>query len=274
MYWKYLGKLTKSDYYIIERKDSMLIIRRGGTFLPTPGHVRVKVQNDIIASLDVGKCTVLRSLDLSAAFDTVDHPIILLKRMRHLYGIDDTAWCWFESYLDNRHTKVRINDSFSSSRVLVCDVPQGSVLGACSCSMFIYLEISKWMMVNSLKINGDKTEFIIFGSKLATYINYYFKIGSSVIPATDGSKILGVSLDSMLNLNKHIFNTCRTVSMHLRRINSIRRYLTEEVVKTLIQSVVISRLEYCNCIFVGMPLIDWLFNGTPTRNFPVITECH
>ena len=43
MYWKYLGKLTKSDYYIIERKDSMLIIRRGGTFLPTPGHVRVKI---------------------------------------------------------------------------------------------------------------------------------------------------------------------------------------------------------------------------------------
>ena len=76
----------------------------------------LKVQNDIIASLDVGKCTVLGSLDLSAAFDTVDHHI-LLKRMRHLYGIDDTAWCWFESYLDNRHTKVRINDSLSSSRV-------------------------------------------------------------------------------------------------------------------------------------------------------------
>ena len=89
----------------------------------------LKVQNDIIASLDVDKCTVLGSLDLSAAFDTVDHHI-LLKRMRHLYGIDDTAWCWFESYLDNRHTKVRINDSLSSSRVLVCGVPQGSVLGA------------------------------------------------------------------------------------------------------------------------------------------------
>ena len=86
----------------------------------------LKVQNDIIASLDVGKCTVLGSLDLSAAFDTVVHHI-LLKRMRHLYGIDDTAWCWFESYLDNRYTKVRINDSLSSSRVLV---PQGSVLGA------------------------------------------------------------------------------------------------------------------------------------------------
>ena len=42
MCWKYLGKLTKSDYCIIKGKDSMLIIRRGGTFLPTPGHVRVK----------------------------------------------------------------------------------------------------------------------------------------------------------------------------------------------------------------------------------------
>ena len=66
----------------------------------------LKIQNDVIAGLDTGKCTVLRSLDLSAAFDTVDHQI-LLKRMRHIHGIDNTAWCWFESYLDNRNTKVR-----------------------------------------------------------------------------------------------------------------------------------------------------------------------
>ena len=83
-------------------------------------------------------------------------------------------------------------------------------------------------MVNSLKNNGDKTEFIIFCSKPATYINYSLKIGFSVIPATDCIKILEVSLDSMLNLNKHISNTCRTVYMHLHRINSIRPYLTEE----------------------------------------------
>ena len=60
----------------------------------------LKVQNDIIASLDVGKCTVLGSLDLSAAFDTVDHHI-LLKRMRRLYGIDDTAR--FESTIHYPH---------------------------------------------------------------------------------------------------------------------------------------------------------------------------
>ena len=218
--------------------------------------------------------------------------------MRHIYSIDNTARCWFVSYLDSRHTMVRINDSLSSSRVLMCDVTQGSVLGARLYSMFIYLisniikrhglyyhcyaddisiyvqckdtdvllqdfitrlqncilETRNWMKMNSLKINGDKTDFIIFGNKPATYINYSLEIGSSVIPSTDCIKILGVSLDSMLNLNKHISNTCRTVYMHLRRINSIRSYLTEEALKTLIQSVVISRLDYCNCIFVGMPL--------------------
>ena len=82
-------------------------------------------------------------------------------------------------------------------------------------------------------------KFIIFGSKPATYINFSLKIGCSVIPATDCINILWVSLDSMLNLNKHISNTCRTLYMYLRRINSIRPYLTEEAVKTLIQPVVI-----------------------------------
>ena len=71
-------------------------------------------------------------------------------------------------------------------------------------------------MVNSLKITGDKTEFIIYGGKPATYINYSLQIGSSVIPATDCIIILEVSLDSRLNLNKHtcISNTCRTVLVY------------------------------------------------------------
>ena len=67
------------------------------------------------------------------------------------------------------------------------------------------LESSNWMMMNSLKINGDKTEFIIFGSKPATYQNYSPKIAISIIPATDSRfiEILGVSLDSTMTLSKH-----------------------------------------------------------------------
>ena len=112
----------------------------------------LKVQNDVIAGLIAGKCTVLESLDLSAAFDTVDHQI-LLERMLHIYGIDDTAWCWFESYLDNRNTKVQINEALSFSRALewgVGGVTQGSVLGARLYSMFIY-PISKIIKQHGLK---------------------------------------------------------------------------------------------------------------------------
>ena len=47
----------------------------------------LKIQNDIIGNLDIGMCTVLTSLDLSAAFDTVDHAI-LLRRLNFLYGVD------------------------------------------------------------------------------------------------------------------------------------------------------------------------------------------
>ena len=66
MYWKYLGKLTKSAYYIIKRKDSMLIIRRGGTFLPTPGHVRVKIRKRIYKiAMDSDYIIVHRKLTVS-----------------------------------------------------------------------------------------------------------------------------------------------------------------------------------------------------------------
>ena len=74
----------------------------------------LKIHNDIIEGLDAGKCTVLSSLDLSAAFDTVDHTICI-RRLSHLYGVDGTVLQWFESFLSNRDNKVCVNDVFSLS---------------------------------------------------------------------------------------------------------------------------------------------------------------
>ena len=86
-----------------------------------------KIHHDIITSLDEGRCTVLASLDLSAAFDTVDHDI-LWHRLSTYYGIRGVALQWFSSYLRDRQTKICINSSYSESRRLKCGVPQGSVL--------------------------------------------------------------------------------------------------------------------------------------------------
>ena len=97
----------------------------------------LKIHNDIIEGLDAGKCTVLSSLDLSAAFDTVDHTICI-RRLNYLYGVDGTVLQWFESFLSNRDNKVCVNDVFSVSRDANSGVPQGSGLGARLYTMYVY----------------------------------------------------------------------------------------------------------------------------------------
>jgi hypothetical protein len=88
----------------------------------------VRVQNDILISLDKQNVCLLILLDLSAAFDTVQHDI-LLKRLKERLGIDGVALEWFKSYLTNRTQKVKIENAVSEAYLITCGVPQGSVLG-------------------------------------------------------------------------------------------------------------------------------------------------
>ncbi len=88
----------------------------------------VKVQNDILRSMDEGEVVLLLLLDLSAAFDTLDHHI-MLQRLKSHFGIDGVVLKWIESYLTHRRQCVLIKDERSESKPLKYGVPQGSVLG-------------------------------------------------------------------------------------------------------------------------------------------------
>ena len=88
----------------------------------------LKVMTDILRALDTGNLAVLTLLDLSAAFDTVDHAT-LLRRLSVTYGLDGAVLSWFRSYLSGRTQFVRCGSSKSASSTLSCGVPQGSVLG-------------------------------------------------------------------------------------------------------------------------------------------------
>ena len=88
----------------------------------------VRITNDILSSNDSGKVTALVLLDLSAAFDTIDHEI-LLSRLQTDMGITGSALSWFRSYLTGRSQVVSCAGHTSSSRPVTCGVPQGSVLG-------------------------------------------------------------------------------------------------------------------------------------------------
>ena len=88
----------------------------------------LRVVNDILMKMNSHEVTLLVMLDLSAAFDTVNHDI-LIKRLHEEVGIVDSALSWFESYLHNRMQKVDIEGSISNPFDLGCGVPQGSCLG-------------------------------------------------------------------------------------------------------------------------------------------------
>ena len=273
--------------------DPLLSAYRSGHSTET---ALVKINNDIVSSLDGGQCVILASLDLSSAFDTVDHAIFL-RRLQDMYGICNTFQKWFDSYLTNREPRVCINTSFSNPRYLKCGVPQGSVLGARIYTMYVrpmseiinrhnvsyhsyaddsqlYIQcdnneesircaitrleqcisdICEWMSGNSLKINQDKTEFIIFSCKSDQYNHLSLNVGSEIIHPSKSVKILGVTLDSNMNMQQDVVNTCRSSYMHIRKINSIRKYLSKESTLTLVNATVLMRLDYCNSLYTGLP---------------------
>ena len=88
----------------------------------------IKVHYDITTTLDNGSIAALIMLDLSTAFDTIDH-VILLKRLNYSFGIIGTAHMWLESYLTGRTQSVIIEGQASKPKCLCCCIPQGSVLG-------------------------------------------------------------------------------------------------------------------------------------------------
>jgi len=87
-----------------------------------------KVFNDLLMAVDRGQMSAVCLLDLSAAFDTVDHDL-LLQRLERQFGLCGTALQWVRSYLSGRTFRVVYGDVMSFIVYVMCSVPQGSVLG-------------------------------------------------------------------------------------------------------------------------------------------------
>ena len=120
------------------------------------------------------------------------------------------------------------------------------------------VDLKVWMNENRLKMNNDKTEFILFGSKpqLEKCKTKTLNVDNTEIELADKIKYLGVILDQNLSLKKHITSKCQTTKLNIQHIKNIRHLLTQEVTEILVLGTVISHLDYFNSILVGLPEVD------------------
>ena len=122
-----------------------------------------KISNDILNNLDSNNSSFLILLDLSSAFDTVDHSV-LLKRLNNDFNISGTVLQWFASYLHQRSFQVKINCSLSNGIIVFYGVPQGSILGPILFLLYIS-EIEKIAQLHGFSIH-------MFADDMQLYLSF------------------------------------------------------------------------------------------------------
>src|SRR4029434_10524606 len=231
-------------------------------------------------------------LDLSAAFDTVNHRILLsiLSSM----SISGKAHSWFESYLTGRSFNVSWQGQLSVPHRLTTGVPQGSVMGpllfaiyttslgpiirshgfsyhcyADDTQLFLSFppedttvsarisnslaDISTWMKNHHLQLILAKTELMVFPTKQVIHHNININIDSLFLVPSKTARNLWVIIDDQLTLMDHIASVSRSCCFALYNIRKIRPYLTQYATQLLVQTLVSVRLDYCNALLTGLP---------------------
>ena len=116
-------------------------------------------------------------------------------------------------------------------------------------------EIRAWMLINWLKLNGDKTELLVITSDRLKHLRSIQSISveGNNIQAADKVRNLGAIFDRTLSVESFINSTCKSVWYILRNISRVRNSLTHDSCATIIQAYVMSRLDYCNVLLHGAP---------------------
>ena len=256
----------------------------------------VKITNDILVASDSRSATVVMLLDLSAAFDTVDHKL-LLNILEKEIGLKGHVLAWFRSFLMGRSQRVRLGNVTSETIYIKFGVPQGSVLGPVLFNLYIrsiyncvkrlgfdisgyaddhqilksfmpdeqlsllaiqlhncFNTIKSWMSDYYLKMNDSKTQIIIFGpSKVLGDIKIHgLNTTGTAIRFVSTVKNLGIMMDSHLTFEQQVVNLKKKCFHTLRNLAKIRFLLTQDQLKVIVNSLVVSCLDYCNCIFYGI----------------------
>ena len=248
-----------------------------------------KVTNDLLLNLDRTKSTFYFGLDLSAAFDTLDHEL-LPSILETSLGFKEKVLSFLNSYLSSRSQKELIDGEYSMPRTIKTGVPQGSILGPVlfSCYLvplevlferldvnyhfyandtviyFLYhasinqrafdlilTTLQKWFSGAKLRLNSNKTEYMFVSRKNS--------LNCDIELATDANfsnnvTLLGLNLDSRHSYEKQVSSVCRRCYYFLRKNYSIRDTVDRKSLIELVRVMIVSRLNYCNSLYYGLPV--------------------
>ena len=147
----------------------------------------------------------------------------------------------FHSYVDDTQLYIHLSHENASAAF--------AKLNAC------LDDVQQWMSLSKLKLNPEKTEFIVFGSKAQRQkISSYFAVSilGSLLHPVDSVRNLGVWFDAAFSFSEYVKRTCKACFLQMRDLRRIRQYLTPEVAVLAANALVSSRLDYCNSLFRGL----------------------
>ena len=241
------------------------------------------ISDKIFDNMDKKKISLLLLLDLSKAFDSVNHNILLNKC--ETLNVDPS---WFKDYLHNRLQSVRLNNVVSSPMSVGFGVPQGSILGPILFNVYVndlknvlhdcfivqYADdtqiliddhidnledliqraeevlhrVKVYFQMNGLLLNEKKTQCIFLGSR--QYISrirddIHIDFNGEVIKPMESVKNLGVHFDKYMTFDKHIDELHKKVMGTLIYLNRLKNYFEPETRLIVVQSLVLSLINYC-----------------------------
>ena len=256
-----------------------------------------QLSQNIYNTLDNKQYQISVFCDLSKAFDTVSHNILLHKLDN--YGVRGKANDFLRSYLSSRCQYTVFSNASSSLKQVHYGVPQGSILGpllfliyindlvrisntikfilfADDTTIFIQgknvnemmvtlnnelIKFSNWIRCNQLTINVSKTFYMVSCGANINLDNISIKIDNIVLSKVNQIKFLGVTIDEKLTWKTHLLSLCTRLSQITGVLYRIRNCLPPDSIRTVYLSTVYPHLLYCSAIWGGAfkTLLDSLF---------------